>query len=125
MVAARSLYSLFACQFGLAVYAERVCSPVFLAWSVAVALEYVVGTDVYQCSADFLHGSCKIAGSRVVYQIGCVVVALRFVYIGICSTVYDYVHIVLLHHVADVLEISDVEFFVAVGYVGEDIVVIA
>ena len=124
-VTSRSGNCCLACKFRFAVDAERISRPVFLAWRVAVALENIVGTYMYQRTACFLHCCSQIACSRVVYQIGCVVVAFGFVYVGVCSTVNDYVHIVILHHIAYILDICNVKFLVAVCHVGEYIVVVA
>ena len=116
---------LLACEFCLAINAERICLPILTARHVAVALKYIVGAHVYQRTVYFLHSSGKIACSRIVKQIGKVVVAFGFVYVGIGCTVDNNAYAAFLYHRADGVKIGDVELLVAICYICEDIMMIA
>ena len=125
VLAACSLDALFSGELGLAIYAERIGFPVFLARNVLVALEHIVCAHMNQGSIHFLHRLSQVACCRIVEQVGEVEIALRLIHIGIGSTVNNNLDIIFLHLFADSVEVSNIQFLIAFSHIGEDKFVIA
>ena len=120
--------SLFALQFCQTVNTGRCPFLVFAARRVVgISAEHVVGADVNQQAARFLHRGRQMADGGSVEQVRQLVIVFCGIHVGIGGAVDDGIDLPAAHHRTDGLRIRDVELlhFHAghIVHVGEDILV--
>ena len=126
MVDARGLNLLLAVELGEAVDAGGGALLVFLTRHVVgIAAKHIIGAHVHEESAYLFHHFGQILGGRGVEGLDDGPGGLGGIDIGPCGAVDDAAHTVLLHHLANVVDIGDVELGISVAHIGEDIMVLA
>ena len=84
---------------------------VFTTWCVIwIASKHIIRTDVNEQSTHLFHGNRKIlwcCGIKLLRQF---LIALCCIYVGICRTIDDDLHVLSLHQASDIIEVGDVEY---------------
>ena len=125
IMSAHSLYLLLSVKFRKTIDTRRSALLILTARSIVrVAAKDVVGRDMHQQSAYFLHSLGEVLRCRGVEGLDDVAGGLGLVDIRPRGTVDDAFHVVLGHHPADSVQVGDVEFLIAVADIRKDVFIL-
>lgn len=92
---------------------------------VGVGTKDVVSADMDKQTTHLLHRAGKVFGGNGVKCLHNVTSGLSFIDVGPGRTVDDAADLLLGHHLTDGVQIGDVEGWIAITHIGEDVVVAA